>query len=135
MVIDDVIRSLDGEGAEILCRSKTVASKPVGPSRRQYANAAILVASPLDPPDMLTKLQAVEKRYGRQRRGQPWRARPIDLDIILWDGGAWNSRELTIPHPVFHERNFVLGPASEVAPHWRDPNTGLTMRQLAARAS
>ena len=51
----------------------------------------------------------------------------------LWSGGPYVDRSLTIPHPLFRERDFVLGPASAIAPHWRDPVTGLTLRQLHAR--
>ena len=134
-IIHAVSMSLESEGVKMLRRSKIVTSKPVGPSRREYANAAMLVGSHLAPQGMLAVLQAVEQRYGRQRRGQRWRARAIDLDIILWSGGVWSSRKLTIPHPRFHQRNFVLAPAAEIAPHWRDPRTRLTLRQLAARAS
>ena len=87
----------------------------------------------LTPPDLLDVLQSVEADFGRRRRGARWRARPLDLDIILWSGGAWASPDLTIPHPLFRERDFVIGPAAQIAPQWRDPVTGLTLRQLAAR--
>ena len=101
---------------------------------RSYANAAAVVASPRDPPAMLALLKAVEAEFGRRRRGRRWRARPLDLDIVLWDGGTWLSRDLIVPHPLFREREFVLVPAAEVAPLWRDPLTGATLRQLAGRA-
>jgi 2-amino-4-hydroxy-6-hydroxymethyldihydropteridine diphosphokinase len=57
----------------------------------------------------------------------------LDLDIVLWSGGAWASPGLTIPHPRFRTRQFVLGPAASIAPTWRDPLSGLTLRQLAYR--
>jgi 2-amino-4-hydroxy-6-hydroxymethyldihydropteridine diphosphokinase len=95
----------------------------------------MLVASALAPPDMLALLQAVEREFGRKRRGQRWRARTLDLDIVLWSGGIWVSPDLAIPHPAFRERAFVLTPAALIAPRWRDPLTGLTLRQLAARAA
>ena len=120
---------------QVLAVSPIIASAPVGPSQRRYANAAMLVASPLSPPYMLALLQAVERDFGRKRRGQRWRARTLDLDIVLWSGGIWVSPDLAIPHPAFRERPFVLRPAAKIAPRWRDPLTGLTLRQLAARAT
>ncbi|HVR90556.1 MAG TPA: 2-amino-4-hydroxy-6-hydroxymethyldihydropteridine diphosphokinase [Novosphingobium sp.] len=106
---------------------------PLGPSRRRYANGAAVVSSALEPEAMLARLQAVERRFGRRRTGQRWTARVLDLDIVLWDGGFWSSPALTIPHPQFRHRDFVLHPACAIAPCWRDPLTGLTLRQLRAR--
>jgi 2-amino-4-hydroxy-6-hydroxymethyldihydropteridine diphosphokinase len=57
----------------------------------------------------------------------------LDLDIVLWSGGPWASERLVIPHPEFRSRAFVLAPAAAVAPGWRDPVTGRTLRQLNAR--
>jgi 2-amino-4-hydroxy-6-hydroxymethyldihydropteridine diphosphokinase len=133
-VLGAAIESLADSEMDVLAVSQTIASEPVGPSQRRYANAAVLISSPLSPPDMLALLQAVEREFGRKRRGQPWRARTLDLDIVLWSGGIWVSPDLAIPHPAFRERPFVLTPAALVAPRWRDPLTGLTLRQLAARA-
>ncbi len=113
--------------------SRTVDSAPVGPSQRRYANAAAVIAGSLDPPRALAALQEVETALGRVRRGARWRARTLDLDLVLWDGGVWMGPALTIPHPLFRQRDFVLGPAASIAPEWRDPATGRTLRQLAAR--
>jgi len=57
----------------------------------------------------------------------------LDLDIVLWNGGAYAADDLVIPHPAFRIRAFVLVPAARIAGDWRDPLTGLTIRQLAAR--
>ena len=107
-------------------------SDPMGPSRRRYANAAAILTTPLDPPRLLAELKAMERQYGR-RRGQRGGERVLDLDIILWSGGTYHSRHLTIPHPSFRARAFVLIPAAQIAPAWRDPVTNRTLRQLASR--
>src|SRR3546814_9836046 len=91
---------------------------PLGPSRRRYANAVALVASKLSPPEMLGRLQEIEARFGR-RTGQRWSARTLDLDILLWSGGAWSDGALTIPHPAMTQRAFVLGPLRAIVPEWR----------------
>ncbi len=113
-------------------RSPVLSSAPIGPSLRRYANAAALIESDLAPPAMLAALKAVERDFGR-RRGRRWGARTLDLDIVLWRGGRWRTRTLTIPHRAFRSRHFVLTPAAAIAPDWRDPVTGLTLRQLRAR--
>lgn len=109
-----------------------MASAPVGPSQRRFANTAALVESERDPPAMLARLKAIERAFGR-RAGQRWGARVIDLDIIGWSGGSWSSPDLTIPHPAFRTRDFVLDPLVRLVPGWRDPVTGFSIRQLHAR--
>lgn len=105
---------------------------PLGPSLRRFANAAAILETHDDPPALLAKLKQIERSFGR-RRGRIWGARVIDLDIILWSGGAWGDPHLTIPHPHFRTRDFVLTPLLAIAPGWRDPISGLSIRQLAAR--
>ncbi|MDJ0979062.1 MAG: 2-amino-4-hydroxy-6-hydroxymethyldihydropteridine diphosphokinase [Erythrobacter sp.] len=136
-VLAAALEALQAEDrVEVVTAAPVVESDPVGPSLRRYANGAAVVESALDPTDMLQVLHAVERQFGRtraQRRGQRWRARALDLDIILWSGGVWVSRELTIPHREMRSRPFVLGPASAIAARWRDPVTGLSLEQLKAR--
>ena len=112
--------------------SRVIASAPLGPSIRRFANAAALVESDLSPPAMLARLKAIERAFGR-RPGRRWGARVIDLDIALWSGGRVATRALTIPHRELRRRAFVLAPLAEIAPGWRDPASGLTVRQLHAR--
>ena len=127
------IAALAGEGMEVLAISRILASAPLGPSRRRYANAAVVVRSILQPDELLDCLKSIERGFGRRRGGRRWGARVLDLDIVLWQGGAWSSRGLTVPHTAFRTRRFVLAPAREIAAQWRDPLTGLTLRQLHAR--
>lgn len=113
--------------------SPIIATAPLGPSRRRFANAAALIASEETPMELLARLKRIELEFGR-RRGRRWDSRVIDLDIILWSGGAWASGDLVIPHPQFRRRGFVLQPLRAIVPDWRDPLTGRTVRQLAASA-
>ena len=116
----------------VVARSRIFPTPPLGPSSRRFANAAVILESDEEPPALLRRLKRIERDFGR-RRGRVWGARVIDLDIILWSGGAWGERRLTVPHPRFRERGFVLAPLLEAAPGWRDPISGLSVRQLAAR--
>jgi 2-amino-4-hydroxy-6-hydroxymethyldihydropteridine diphosphokinase len=80
---------------------------------------------------MLTALKAIESEFGR-RPGRRWGNRVLDLDILMWSGGKWGSRGLTVPHPALETRSFVLGPLAAVAPNW--PIRGaLAARHLAHR--
>jgi len=112
--------------------SPLLRTPPLGPSKRRFANAVALIESNEQPPALLRRLKAVERGFGR-RRGRNWAARVIDLDIILWSGGAWSGPGLTVPHAQFRTRDFVLRPLLAVAPDWRDPVSGLRVRHIAAR--
>lgn len=112
--------------------SPVIASAPIGPSRRQFANAVALIECAEAPPALLARLKEIERAFGR-RRGARWGMRVLDLDIVLWSGGAWASAGLIVPHSAFRQRRFVLDPLARIAPGWRDPVTGRTVRQLRHR--
>ena len=134
-VLAGAVAALAQSGWEVEAVARVIDSAPVGPSLRRYANGAAIIAGDRAPLAALASLQAIERAFGRDRRGQRWRSRTLDLDIVLWSGGAWYGPRLAIPHPLFRQRAFVLRPAAEIAPHWHDPVTHLTVRQLAARLS
>lgn len=102
-----------------------------GGAGRDFANAAALVESDLEPPAMLAELKALERVFGR-RPGRRWGPRVLDLDLLAWDGGIWRERRLTIPHPSLAERSFMLTPLASIAPAWPIIGT-LTARHLLAR--
>jgi len=132
-VLSAALREIERCGIELRQFAPTISSRPLGPSQRIYANSAAIVCSEQAPLTLLSTLQKIERQFGRERRGRRWRARILDLDIILWSGGAVEQSGLNIPHPSFRERDFVLGPASAIASNWRDPITNLTLRQLSFR--
>lgn len=132
-IIKQAIAALEMDDIDVFAHSATIGSAPLGPSRRQYANAAAIVSSPNEPLALLHRLQDIEHHFGRLRRGRAWQARTLDLDILLWSGGIWADDDLAIPHRGLQSRNFVLTPAAMIAPDWRDPVTGLTIRQLQSR--
>lgn len=132
-VLVAVLAALERAGVKVLAAAPVIRSAPLGPSRRRYANGAALIGTKLDPAELLDLLKAIECRFGRTRGGQRWASRVLDLDIVLWSGGAWSSPGLTVPHAAFRQRTFVLAPALAIAPDWRDPLTALSLRQLHAR--
>jgi 2-amino-4-hydroxy-6-hydroxymethyldihydropteridine diphosphokinase len=108
------------------------ATPALGPAGRGFANAVALIESDLFPDALLAELKALERAFGR-RAGRRWGPRVLDLDIILWTEGAWGGPGPILPHPEFRRRAFVLQPLAEIAPGWRDPLSGATVRQLLAR--
>ena len=127
------LTALEMCGLPVIAAAPIITSAPLGPSRRRYANTAALIETRLPPLALLDRLQAIETGFGRNRRGQRWRARTLDLDIVLWTGGTCRTPRLTIPHPQYASRGFVLGPAMRIAPDWRDPVTCLCVKHAHAR--
>ncbi|HEX8215289.1 MAG TPA: 2-amino-4-hydroxy-6-hydroxymethyldihydropteridine diphosphokinase [Allosphingosinicella sp.] len=126
------IAALAQRSVAIVSVSQIRLTTAVGPAGRSFANGAMLVSADLEPPELLHELKDVERSFGR-RGGRRWGPRVLDLDIILWSEGPYEAAGLVIPHPQMRERAFVLEPLAELVPTWRDPVTGLTVRQLRAR--
>jgi len=131
-VVRAAVDALNASGIKVERLSRIIATPALGPAGRGFANAAAIVTSKLDPPALLADLKKIERDFGR-RGGRRWGPRVLDLDILLWSEGPWESADLLIPHTEMRERGFVMDPLAEVAPDWRDPITGLTVRQLQAR--
>jgi 2-amino-4-hydroxy-6-hydroxymethyldihydropteridine diphosphokinase len=128
-VVEAAIARLDEEFG-LFDASPIVLNRAHGPAGRDFANAAALVESDLEPAEMLELLQVIERAFGR-RRGRHWGPRVLDLDILLWSGGRVRSRGLTIPHAQLANRAFVLQPLAAIAPDW---SVGpLAIRHLSAR--
>ena len=128
-VVEAAIARLDEEFG-LFDASPIILNAAHGGAGRDFANAVALVESSLDPPDMLHRLKAIEREFGR-RPGRRWGPRVLDLDIVLWSGGKFRSRKLTIPHPALARRSFVLQPLAATAPGW---SIGpLAVRHLAHR--
>lgn len=117
----------------VVVAAPVLLTDPIGPSLRRYANSAALVETTLEPPELLALAKRIERGFGRRTGGQRWTSRVLDLDLVLWSGGAFAAPDLVIPHPLFRTRAFVLDPAVRIAASWRDPVTGFTVRQLHAR--
>ena len=95
----------------------------------RYLNAAAVGRSSLPPRDLLKALLDIEQERGRERpfKGSP---RTLDLDLILYDGLVLTEPELTLPHPRFRERPFVLEPLTSIAPDLVDPVSGKSVEEL-----
>ena len=98
----------------------------------RYLNGAVVGWSPQAPADLLARLIEIEDARGRERP-YPAAPRTLDLDLILAGSLVVSTPRLTVPHPRFRERRFVLEPLAAVAPDLIDPVTGLSMQALLER--
>jgi 2-amino-4-hydroxy-6-hydroxymethyldihydropteridine diphosphokinase len=96
-----------------------------------FLNAAVEAETDLFPKQLLARIAKIEQQLGR-RRMLANGPRTIDIDILFYGSFIVATPELTIPHPRFAERRFVLAPMAELAPELRDPVTRRTMRDLLA---
>jgi len=129
-VVEAAIARLDQEFG-LFDASPIILNAAHGGAGRDFANAVALVESGLDPREMLQRLKATERDFGR-RGGRRWGPRVLDLDIVLWSGGKFRSHRLSVPHPQLAKRSFVLQPLAAIAPGWR-VEAALTTRHLAHR--
>jgi 2-amino-4-hydroxy-6-hydroxymethyldihydropteridine diphosphokinase len=104
---------------------------PVGVSGPQalFLNAAAVGDTTMSARALLDALLAIESQRGRERP-YPNAPRTLDLDVILFGDAIVEEPGLTVPHPRFRERRFVLEPLAEVAPDLRDPVSGKTIAEL-----
>jgi 2-amino-4-hydroxy-6-hydroxymethyldihydropteridine diphosphokinase len=104
--------------AALLARSSDYVTPPWGGIEQEpFINACIEIDTPLDPHALLFALQKIETRLGRDRaREKRWGPRTLDLDLIAYDDVSMQKPELTLPHPRWFERAFVLVPLAEIAP-------------------
>lgn len=103
--------------SHLMAVSRFYQSEPISDiPQPDYINAVVLVETGLSAHDLLTALEKIEQKQGRERTHNRWESRTIDLDLILFDNLSINTPRLIVPHPEFQKRAFVLLPLAEVAP-------------------
>lgn len=122
----------------VIARSELIETAPLvlpgeNPAEHpSYLNAAVALTSAMQPEEVLNQLLAIELELGRTRgiNERKWGPRLIDLDLLAADDRVVVSDTLLVPHPEMHRRLFVLEPLLAVAPDWRHPLLGRTVREL-----
>jgi 2-amino-4-hydroxy-6-hydroxymethyldihydropteridine diphosphokinase len=105
-------------------------SKAVGyTDQADFMNTAICGQTELSPQTLLQAIDTIEQQIGRVRRFR-WGPREIDIDIIFYEDRFIESKNLTIPHPAFRERDFVLQPLVDLNSTLIDPVSQKTVKQL-----
>lgn len=95
-----------------------------GVTEKPFLNAVVEVQTELTPHQLLKVLQEIEIQNGRIRK-EKWGDRTLDLDLISVENIIIETEDLTIPHPLAHQRSFVLIPLYEIDPAANLPNYGI----------
>jgi len=127
-------RALDALAAKreitLLLASSLYDTEPYGDIEQDwFVNSVAKVETELNPFDLLKLLKTIESDFGRTRniKGGP---RTLDLDMLFYDNLVLSQDQLTIPHPLCHERAFVLIPLMEIAPHFIHPVLKMSVIKL-----
>lgn len=104
---------------DVLALSGFYETEPWGfQSDNTFLNGALQLETGLPPLELLKATQEIELEMGRtQKSNGAYHDRIIDIDILLYDDLILQTPELTLPHPLMHERQFVMEPLAEIAPN------------------
>jgi 2-amino-4-hydroxy-6-hydroxymethyldihydropteridine diphosphokinase len=124
----DMIDHIDG--CQVTDTSPFYRTEPVGDTTQDwYVNGAIKVETTLEPGELLRSLMSIEADMGRVRH-RKWESRIIDLDILLYGNEVIETNELVVPHPLMHQRRFVLMPMGRLDPERIHPVLKKSMAEL-----
>lgn len=107
---------------QVVRQSSLIETEPWGfESAHRFLNGVICCETTLTPHEVLKATQQIERDMGKQRQHATQRSksaiyhdRPIDIDILLYDDLTIDEPHLKIPHPLMHERDFVMIPLKEI---------------------
>ncbi len=117
-------------GCRVVKRSPWFRTSPVGMDTDEwFINGVAEIDTDLSPRELLHSLLQIEKSMGRVRK-KKWESRIIDLDILLYGNSIIHDPELKIPHPLMHERRFVLVPMESIAPDLIHPVLGTSIKEM-----
>lgn len=124
------VRLLQANGILIKKQSSMYETEPWGvKDQPKFINMAIEAETDKKPEELLRILKEIEKEIGRSETIK-WGPRVIDLDILFYDNLILKTPDLEIPHPLLHERDFVLKPLCDIAPDKKHPVTGTTVKEM-----
>jgi len=120
----NILKAIDkikSSNIEVLCLSSFYKTKPYGyQDQDDFYNIVMKIKTNHSPQNLLKLCLEIEKDMGRTRTIK-WGPRTIDLDLLFFDKKIINTKELVIPHPDLHNRDFVLKPLLEISPQLVHP--------------
>lgn len=131
--VRNALRMLKEKYGEVEMSSLYITEPVGGVPQDDFVNAAIKLEVFISAEELLDDLMDMELAAARNRKSEISKGpRTLDLDIILFDDRISKCPSLELPHPRFRERRFVLVPANEIAPDFRDPLSNKTIAHLLA---
>lgn len=113
--------------------SSVYETEPWGCSlENNFYNMATVLETPLKPENLLAQLKKIEGICGRKPEKVRYADRTLDIDILIYGSEIVSTGKLKVPHPLLHERRFVLLPLAEIAPEGVHPVFHKTISQLLA---
>ena len=129
------IRGLPEYGIDIIRCASVYSTEPLEVlDQPWFLNTVLEANTSLSPDELLAACLAVESENHRMR-DQHKGPRTLDIDILFCGDTIIHKPGLTVPHPSFSSRRFVLVPLAEIAPDFVDPLSRKTLRQLLAECS
>ncbi|HEY8240952.1 MAG TPA: 2-amino-4-hydroxy-6-hydroxymethyldihydropteridine diphosphokinase [Kiritimatiellia bacterium] len=123
-------------GVRIVAQAPVYETEPVGvqPEHRHisFLNTVLVLESALEPADLQEKLAAVEEQLGRVRTADKYAPRTLDIDVLYVDELKLHSPRLTLPHPRWMQRRFVLQPLADVRSGLKLPGADVPVKDLLA---
>lgn len=126
------IAEINEQIGPIVARSVFFVSEPWGfESDNSFLNACVAAETTIEPKECLRLIKDIERTLGRPAAvSGSYKDRVIDLDILFYDHLVLDEPELVVPHPLLHQRGFVLEPLAEIAPDLMHPVLQKTIREL-----
>ena len=114
--LTEAIRLIGERVGEVVRQSSFIETEPWGfRSENGFLNAVILCQTEKTPREVLALTQQIERDLGRKKKSiDGYADRPIDIDILLYDDWTVDEPDLKIPHPLMHERDFVMIPLKQI---------------------
>ncbi len=98
-------------GVQVLAVSQAVDSDPVGyADQPNFLNLCLAIVCDRNPDELLVETLEIERKLGRERTAQRNGPRTLDIDLLFYEGGSWESPTVTLPHPRWSSRGFVILP-------------------------
>ena len=119
--IKEALRLIRKDIGKVILMSKIYETKSWGFQSDDFLNICIMIKSDLLPAELLNKLKKIELKIGRVGNSTEISAREIDIDILFYSDKIVDHKDLIIPHPRLHLRNFVLYPLNEIASDFVHP--------------
>lgn len=129
----DAVERIEERVGKVVSLSAFYATSPWGfESENTFLNAVVHIETKLPPQELLTLTQQIEREIGRTTKSvnHSYADRIIDVDVLMYDDLILNETNLVLPHPLMHQRLFVMEPMAEIAPGLVHPVLKKTMQDL-----